>query len=605
MINTFKNVNKVLNNNERRRFVYIFISVLIMAIIEVAGVASILPFMAVISNPKVVETNKYLKLFYNMYNFENIREYLFFLGVIIFIFLVLSNVFKAITTYQMTRYDNDLYASISKRLMAKYLVETYQFYLNKNTSDLGTNILAEARNVINSVVSPALQVLANSMVSVLIIVLLMLFDPTLGITIALVLGGAYTSVYYLVRGRLDEIGIGQVYANRHRFKAVVEALSGIKETIILGKEKYFLDEFSVHANRHAKLNALAGVISKLPRYALETLSFGGILLIVLIKIGGKEEYGHIVPILALYAFSGYRLLPALQQVFSGITMIRSNNAALNIISEDLHGFKETEVLRRIANRCSLTKLPFENTIEIKNLSFAYSGRKSKAISNVDVTIEKNSMIGFVGSTGSGKTTFVDVLIGLLEPAGGKIVVDGTVVDSSNLAHWQRNIGYVPQMIFLTDDTVSKNIAFGVPNDQIDMVAVKKAAEMANIDKFIEEEMPEKYDTFIGEKGVRISGGQRQRIGIARALYHNPEVIVFDEATSALDGQTEAHIVESINRLAGNKTIIMIAHRISTLKNCSKIFIMDKGKVAGQGNYEEIVRYLEAKPENTKVKNVRK
>jgi ATP-binding cassette, subfamily B, bacterial PglK len=328
----------------------------------------------------------------------------------------------------------------------------------------------------------------------------------------------------------------------------------------------------------------------LPRFALETIAFGGILLIVLMKLGGDQEFGHIIPILALYSFSGYRLLPALQLVFAGITSVKFTIPALNVLYKDLKDYTESEVLGKIGRYEEIEKLQFTKLIEICNLTFAYPGRAIKILHQVDIVIEKNSMVGFVGSTGSGKTTIIDILIGLLDPDEGNLLVDGTIINRSNVERWQRNIGYVPQMIFLSDDTVTRNIAFGVPRDKIDMEAVKKAAHMANIDKFIEYELPEKYDTSIGEKGVRLSGGQRQRIGIARALYHDPDVLIFDEATSALDGETEAHIVESINSLASKKTIIIIAHRISTLRNCNNIYILEKGVVLGQGDYEKIKNY---------------
>jgi ABC-type multidrug transport system fused ATPase/permease subunit len=320
------------------------------------------------------------------------------------------------------------------------------------------------------------------------------------------------------------------------------------------------------------------------------MAFGGILLIVLYFVGTDHgSSSQMIPLLALYAFAGYRLLPALQQIFSGITTVRFSAAALEVLHRDLteeRGDADPElVLKRSEGR---QPLPFCRAIELRNVSFCYSGVQEPAIKGINLTIDRNTSIGLVGATGSGKTTTVDLILGLLPLASGKMLADGVEINGDTLANWQRNLGYVPQQIYLCDDTITRNIAFGVPDHEIDMAAVTRAARIANLHGFIEKELPEGYETIIGERGVRLSGGQRQRIGIARALYRDPAVLIMDEATSALDGITEESVMDALRALSGEKTIIMIAHRLTTVKDCDIIYHMEHGHIVNQGSYDELL-----------------
>ena len=392
-----------------------------------------------------------------------------------------------------------------------------------------------------------------------------------------------------MRHRLATIGNEQIEANAMKYMAAAEALSGIKELKVLGRERVFLERFETQALRHSEHNTTVGVISQLPRFALETIAFGGILTIVLYSLESNQDVGTIVPILATYAFAGYRLMPALQQLFANISKLRVSMPALeNLFIYMTQGWAVSGPDFLLTDNQDQRPLPFTSELVLKNITFRYLNAQALSINGIDLTIKPNTTIGLVGSTGSGKTTTIDIILGLLHPTSGQLLVDGIEINSSNLSRWQRNLGYVPQSIYLSDDTFTRNIAFGVPDREIDKNAVIQAARIANLHDFIEKDLPDGYETRIGEHGIRLSGGQRQRIGIARALYSDPAVLIMDEATSALDGVTEEAVMEALNTLSGKKTVILIAHRLTTVKNCDTIYILEKGRIVDQGTFEELL-----------------
>jgi ATP-binding cassette, subfamily B, bacterial PglK len=587
MYHAFRKMLDLLSAKERAQLYLIFLAQLFMAGIEMAGIASILPFMAVVSSPKVIETNRWLNKVYRYFEFTSFHSFLFFLGMLVLGLLVFSNLFKALYTWATLKYDNRLNYDLARRLLACYLARPYEFFLNRNTSEMGKNVLFEAGAVIARVLSPSMQVLSNSLLCLCILALLTAVDPVIAAAIAAILGGAYSIIYLVVRRSLLKLGQEQVEANAMKFKAASESLCGIKDLKILGREGAFLDRFSVHALCHARHNATVGVMAQMPRYALETIAFGGILLIVLYSLGSQQDVGKVVPLLSIYAFAGYRLLPAMQQIFSGISAVRVGLPTLDVLHRDLFESGSGPQDAIFGTR-ELHPLPMQRDLVLRNLSFCYSSAKMPALKGINLNIATNSSIGLVGATGSGKTTAVDVILGLLAPGSGQLLVDGVEIGPDNLAQWQCNLGYVPQTIYLCDDTLTRNIAFGVPDHEIDMAAVVRAARIANLLEFIEKELTLGFDTVIGERGMRLSGGQRQRIGIARALYRDPAVLIMDEATSALDGITEEAVMDALRTLLGKKTIIMIAHRLTTVKDCDVIYLMEHGNIVDRGTYDELL-----------------
>lgn len=586
MIKVFKGILSLLTKQERRRFVWLASAMVLMALIEVAGVASIMPFMAVVGNPHSVEKNRWLKWAYETGGFASVDHFLIFLGALVLFFILASNAFKAITTWFELRFINFRNYSLSRRLLFHYLNKPYVYFLNQNTSLLGKNLLHEVNIFIFNVLMPFIQLLSQVFVAFAIFGLLLAVDPLLASMIVVIMGGAYTLLYTFTQRKLGRIGEARWEANAQRFKITGEALGGIKDLKILGREPVLFQRFSVPAREMAQYMASHGTISLLPRYIMESLAFGGILIIVLYYLMFKGKVEEILPILALYAFAGYRLMPALQGIFSSVTTMRFNRAVMDKLREEFSGRLEMPTEWRQAEA---PPMPFRKNIQLQKIGFAYPGSPRPVIRNLSLTVEKNSSIGIVGATGSGKTTVADIILGLLSPSQGAIAVDGVPVTEENLPNWQRMLGYVPQTIFLCDDTVAANIALGIPAAGIDLAAVERAARIANLHEFVAQELPQGYETLVGERGVRLSGGQRQRIGIARALYHDPEVLIMDEATSSLDGITEHAVIQAISELAGKKTTITIAHRLTTLQECDMIYVMDRGQVIEQGTYMDLGR----------------
>lgn len=581
-----KKIFSILTKREQYFIYFLFVCMVALAVIEMAGIASIMPFMAVVANPGIVEENRWLHWAYDLLGFTNQRSFLFFLGIFVLVMLVFSNLFKAFTTWVTLRFDNELYFTLGRRLLAQYIAQPYVFFVNRNTSEMGKNVLEEARRVIVGVISPCIQACSNLLISLFIFMLLFVVNYTIALSIIVVLGCSYTLVFFMARRYLTRIGEEQVVSNVMKFKAVSEVLSGIKDLKILGRTQEFLNRFGYHAQRHARHNASAGTISQMPRYALEIISFGGILLIILFFLKSEHNFHHIVPLLALYAFAGYRLLPALQQVFSSVTTLRFNLAALDVVYQDLAGAnRDRQEGEATKVQPELQPLPFTGQIVLQKVRYYYPDTTKPALRDVDLTISANTTIGFVGPTGSGKTTLVDLILGLLSVHSGEFLVDGVPVQEGNVLCWQRNLGYVPQQIFLSDDTITRNIAFGVPDREIDMDSVRWAARIANLDAYITGELPEQYETVIGDRGVRLSGGQRQRIGIARALYRDPKVLILDEATSALDGVTEEAVMDALRTLSRKKTIIMIAHRLTTVQFCDVIYLLEQGRIVDHGTFD--------------------
>ncbi|MEC8207146.1 MAG: ABC transporter ATP-binding protein, partial [Pseudomonadota bacterium] len=399
------------------------------------------------------------------------------------------------------------------------------------------------------------------MVTLAMLILLVIVEPLLTLIVSVVLGLAYAGIYSTVSGLLKRLGEERFKANQDRFVAVSEAFGAAKEVKVGGLEEVCVQRFAKPAGIYARGQATASVIVQLPRFALEAIAFGGILLIILYLMGNSGSFVNALPIIALYAFAGYRLMPALQQIYGALTQLRFSGPALDALHQDLLSL---EVVNKKKNN-EINSLPLTKSIRLEKVNYCYPNAQHAVLRSVDVRIPANSTVGFVGTTGSGKTTTVDVILGLLEPQKGLLSVDGQPITVENRRRWQRTIGYVPQNIYLTDDSVAANIAFGVKPQEMNQQAIERAAKMANLHEFVINDLPQGYATTVGERGVRLSGGQRQRIGISRALYHNPQVLILDEATSALDNITEQAVMEELNNLDRDVTIILVAHRLSTVR----------------------------------------
>lgn len=572
---------------ERKQFYWLLLAILIMGLLEITGIVSIMPFMGVIANPEIIETNKFLSQSYILTGLTSHNQFLFFLGLVVLLVLVISNSFSALTTWLLLRFVYHCGHALSSRLFSKYLNSPYSFFLDQNSSELVKNVLSEISRVVHGVLRPAMQIISRSVITLFIFALLIVMDPLLAIIIFIICGGLFGIVFKLSKKKLALSGKKATEAQGQKYKLAGEAFGGIKELKLLGREGEYMKRYLRPSYDYATCESISQAISILPKYALETIVFGGMLLIILYQIGIKKDIAQILPILVLYAFAGYRLMPGFNQIFQGISQMRYNSSALDIVHTHLNIETYDQDFSRV-DISPVDLLQFNEGIELKDVIYSYPKSDSPVIDNLNLLIKTNTTIAFVGKTGSGKTTLVDIILGLLPIDSGKIVLDNTLIEKNNLKSWQKNIGYVPQHIYLADDTVARNIAFGFEDKEINHEAVIKAARIANIDGFISNELSHGYETVLGERGIRLSGGQMQRIGIARALYHDPKVLVLDEATSALDGVTENVIMEAIHELSHQKTIILVAHRLATVKQCDKIHLLNKGRITASGTYEELI-----------------
>jgi ATP-binding cassette, subfamily B, bacterial PglK len=580
---------RLFNRRERWQLGMLYVAMVLRAVVVAVGVASVMPFMSVVADAELVWRNPVLAAAYHRLGFVSLDHFVFWLGVAVVGAIVASNVVSALTTYGIVRFSAGMNHRLSVRLMTDYLSQPYSFFVKRNTAKLNKTLLGEVTTLLSGVVVPILDAGSRLLVVAALLLLILFIDPFLALATAGVLGSVYGTLYLMIKRRQRRLGQERVQANQLRFKTSGEAFGGIKDVKVLQREKAFLNRFKPASWRYVSTTASNSLIAQLPNYLLDSIAFGGIIVVILYFLRTGGGVVEILPVISLYAFAGYRLMPELKQLFSDFSKIRFHRAALDDFLEDYRGLPEEPEAPEAG---STPVLPFTREIEVRDVTFQYPSASAPALDGISLRIRRNETVGLVGSSGSGKTTLVDLLLGLFEPGRGAILVDGVPIDEGTIGHWRSQVGYVPQHIFLTDDSIAANIAFGIPDRMVDPERVEAAARIAHLHDFVAS-LPEGYGTLVGERGVRLSGGQRQRIGIARALYHDPEVLVLDEATSALDGATESAVMEAIRALAGTKTIVLIAHRLTTVRECDRIFLLQGGRVQQSGTYASLLQENEA------------
>ena len=579
----------LLTSYERRRAMLLLVMILFMALLDMLGVASIMPFIAVLTNPNLVETNEILNTAYefsSIFGVETNQQFLFVLGIFVFILLIISLAFKALTNYAQVRFARMREYSVGKRLLEGYLHQPYSWFLNRHSAELSKTILSDVSLVISKGFAPLMILITQSAVTLALFTLLIFVDLKLTLIIITTFSLAYGLIYKLNKNLMTRIGKAIFKANQERFGVLTEAFGASKEVKVGGLEKTYINRFSNPSKTLAQTIALEALVNQLPRFILEAVAFGGMLLVVLYLMAQGSDITNVIPVIALYAFAGYRLMPALQHIYVSLTQMRIVGPALDSIHNDLKNL-QLKIVDKIEN-----PLQFNKEITLNHIHYNYPNASRTALKDINMSIPVRKTVGLVGATGSGKTTIADIILSLLEAQQGTLEADGVVINKNNQRAWQSSIGYVPQQIFLSDDTVAANIAFGIDSKSINQEAVEHAAKIANLHDFVINELPLHYKTTVGERGIRLSGGQRQRIGIARALYHKPRVLILDEATSALDNLTEKAVMEAVRNLKNNITIIIIAHRLSTVKKCDKIFLFEKGELKDEGTFDELININE-------------
>ena len=566
-----------------RRGLWLVVAVsVIAAFFETASVASILPFMAVVMDPTSTTRFPWLVDALRVLGVESTTGSVVAVGGLTVLALAMGNAVSAANLWVQTRFVSATRCELAYELFSGYMHQPYSFHVERDAASLTKVIGADVESALSGFLGSLLGVVSRGLTGVVLLGLIVLFDPAVALGSVVVLGGGYLLVYRAIRSRQNRLGVAMSEANVNLNRASIEGLGGVKELRVLGREDEPLQRFKSAVEALTRTQTSSTLTASLPRYIIEVFGFGGIVAVTLaFVIHGTAM--DAVPSLALYALAAHRLVPTFQQFFAAAVTIKYHSPAVESLELDLARIRDSTSYEE---REQGLPMAFDKEIRLNDLVFEYPGSNRAALDHIDLTISQNQSIGLVGRTGSGKTTLADVILGLYAPDIGEIYVDGLALTRHNVRSWRKRVGYVPQHVFLSNATIAQNIALGVSEQEIDLILVQRAAEMAQADEFIQQ-LPNTYQSRVGERGVRLSGGQRQRLGIARALYHDPDVLVFDEATSALDGMTEDAVMQAVGTLSKGRTMILIAHRLRTVQACDRIVMLDAGRIVAQGSYAEL------------------
>lgn len=570
-----------ISSRRRRQFVELLLLMLCASFAEIISIGSVLPFLGVLTSPERVFESSVAQPFINALELTAPEQLLLPLTIAFGVAALFAGFMRLLLLWASTRLSFATGADLSISVYRRTLYQPYAIHCARNSSEVISGISGKTNSAIG-VISQTLTIISSGVVLTSILIVLLTINPVMALSAFGGFGLIYLVIIRITRKQLSVNSKRIARESSHVIKALQEGLGGIRDVLLDGSQSTYCQIY-LNADlpmRRAQANNI--FISTCPRYAMESL---GMILIGILAYSLSQQANGItsaIPILGTLAMGAQRLLPVLQQAYGAWTAIKGGQASLQDALELLD-----QPLPKYVDECVIQPLPFKHSISLNQLDFRYNQNAPYVLKQVNLKIDKGSRIGFIGKTGSGKSTLIDIVMGLLQPTEGTLEIDGQVVTSANNRGWQAHIAHVPQAIFLSDSTIEENIAFGVPKDKIDSQRVHQAAEQAQIADCIES-WPKKYQTFVGERGVRLSGGQRQRIGIARALYKQADVIIFDEATSALDNETELAVMQAIEGLSKDLTIFIIAHRLTTLKNCTQLIELGDGFIKRSGSYQEIL-----------------
>ena len=585
MFKLIKNLFDLLSINQRKRFYILQFLVIVMSVVEILGVASIIPFMALVGDMSQLEQNSFFAEIYRESGATSESQFVFYIGLCVLGLLFISMVISIFTTWGLSMFANKIGTEIADRLYTYYLRQGWLFHASGSSAQLTKKIATETMRVTGAVLVPLMQMNSKGVLSLLMSLSIFFYDPKVALIGLSIFAISYFFLFKGVRNRLNKNGIAISEVNEERFRLMNEGFGGIKDLLLMGRDNDFINRFNKSGKTLAYSQGTNAALAQAPRYFVELLAFGSMIVLILYLIASHNgNLGMILPILSVYAIGIIKLLPAFQQIYSSIAIIKANIPAFESIQQDLYDSLHKESK---SQKFEQNYLNPKDSISLENITFTYPNKEEPALDKLDMLIPSNSVIGIVGPSGSGKSTLIDILLCLIEPQKGHLKIDDEIINHQNRRSWQNTIGFVAQTIFLSEGTIAENVAFGIPENEIDLDQVQKVLKLAHLSDFIST-LDKGIHTKVGERGVQLSGGQRQRIGIARALYHNAEVLVFDEATSSLDGITEKMIMEAIHNFSGKKSIVLIAHRLKTIKKCDKIFFINKGKVVDQGTYQELI-----------------
>ncbi|GAA5521895.1 ABC transporter ATP-binding protein/permease [Aliifodinibius salicampi] len=585
MKETFKKLFEILPNNDKWKFGALFLLMLIGTVLELVGIGMIPVFISAVADPGLILDHEVLGEIASYLGIVTGKQLLLYGGIALVITFLIKGLYIVWLNYTKSKFIFNRFALISSKLFESYLSAPYTFHLNRNTAELIRNVTNETRFISNNVMMPLMNILMQATTTAGIFIFLVWVEPLVTLVSFLVIGAGGGLLLKFLRTKLR--GYGQIASEERSrmIQGVNEGLGGFKDVTVMNRESLFFNRFKGYVNNLTKAEIFKTVAQQSTKPVIEFVSVAGMLLIAFTMIWEGRAMSTIIPILTLFGAATIRLMPAVNQIVNQITVLRYYIYALKPVHGDIKSLEDNYNATKKDNKIT-EKLAFNATIELDDIWYKYPNSDETVLKGIDLSIKNKSAVGFVGPSGAGKSTIVDVILGLLKPEKGKVLVDGTNI-SDNIRSWQNNIGYIPQFIYLSDDSIRNNIAFGIPEAEISDEKVNSAVEAAQLDELIDD-LSQGLDTVVGEQGTKLSGGQRQRIGIARALYDNPEVLIMDEATSSLDNLTERNVISAIEELKGDRTIIMIAHRLTTVKNCDTLYMLKEGKVVEQGTYEDLL-----------------
>ena len=593
MIDVFRKLMDLLDPAERRAFWGVTALSVLAGVANLVGVASVIPFLAVLASPEAAaragrlgEALQALGLVDAAGSGAAQGAALVWLGALVGLCYLAAVAVRIATIFVLRRFAAMRSHTIGLKVMARYLRQPYAWFLNRHSSDLVKTTLVEVDQMVQGVLTQALELIANLCLALAMLILMVWVSPAAAAIMFALVGGGYALIWLTLRPRIREAGAIRFETMSQRFRLAMEGMSGIKEVKTLGLEEAMLRRMARPSLRGARALASEVVLTQAPRHLLEGVAVMAMIAVVLTLAATADPaaggYAQILPTAGVYALAGARLAPAMQAIYAGLSSIRLRRQALDAIHAELTA-PGPEALEATPSP------PLSRSLALRGVRFAYAGAERPALDGLDLEVAAGTRVGIVGGTGAGKTTAMDLILGLLAPDAGEILVDGRPLrDARDRRGWRRTLGYVPQQIFLTDASIAENIAFGAPEDEIDRAAVERAARQAALHDFVTGELPRGYDTPVGDRGVRLSGGQRQRVGIARALYRDPSLQILDEATSALDTLTERQVMEGIEAAGRGRTVIMVAHRLTTVRGCDEIFLLQDGRVAARGDFETLL-----------------
>jgi ABC-type multidrug transport system fused ATPase/permease subunit len=545
---------------------------------EMLGLGIIIPILAILLSNNI--SNEYPSIIPLLKMLGNpTQDHLIILGLLTLVIIyVFKGVFMIFLSWKQAKFSSELYVFFSNKLFLGYLFQPYTFHLQKNSAILLRNIQGEV-GAFNGISQAVISLLIEISGALGVCLMLLIVEPLGAIVVTLFLVFSGLVFHNLTKKKLLNWGRNRQQHEGEMNQHLMQGLNGVKEVKLLGKEEYFLSQFNKHNVERGNITAKQITLQQVPRTYLEILAVVGLAVLILTMLLQHKSLQILVPTLGIFVAAAFRMIPSANRIMNLNSQIKFAQPVIDLLYKefrDISDFEKTNVGIDLKS-----EFKFNNKIELKNLTFKYNESAPNAIENLNIVIKKGESVGIIGHSGSGKSTLIDLMLGLLLPKSGDIVIDGININNNNQRSWQKKIGYVPQSIYLIDSTLRKNIAFGVPDDKIDESAIIRSVKAAQLDDYISS-LEDGLDTFVGERGVRLSGGQRQRIGIARALYYDPEILLLDEATSALDTQTELGVMSSVSAMKGNKTLLIVAHRLSTVEKCDKIYKLAKGKVVEEG-----------------------